>query len=144
MDIELRKATQADIKDIKTLLSFYYLDTEKVEKNLPEFMVAVLDKKTVGCVCLDIGDVLELRSIAVLPAYRNKGIGSRLADAVLRRATEITNAIYLRTTSPIFFEKKGFVCLPNEEKKLIWKECAQCDKYNICRQTLMKRVLSND
>ncbi len=141
MDIELRKAAQADIKDIKTLLSFYYLDTEKVEKNLPEFIVAVLDKKTVGCACLDIGDVLELRSIAVLPAYRNKGIGSRLVDAVLTRAAEVTDAVYLRTTSPAFFEKKGFVRLPNEEKKLVWNECAQCDKYEVCRQTLMKCAL---
>ncbi|MCZ7384063.1 MAG: GNAT family N-acetyltransferase [Candidatus Methanoperedens sp.] len=141
MDIELRKATQADIKDIKTLLSFYYLDTEKVEKNLPEFIVAVLDKKTVGCACLDIGDIVELRSIAVLPAYRNKGIGSRLVDAILTRAADLADTVYLRTTSPAFFGKKGFVRLQNEEKKLIWKECAQCDKYEICRQTLMKRVL---
>jgi amino-acid N-acetyltransferase len=141
MDIELRKATPADIKNIKTLLSFYYLDTEKVEKNLPEFVVAVLDKKTVGCACLDIGDVVELRSIAVLPSYRNIGIGSRLVDAILSRAAEVTDAVYLRTTSPAFFEKKGFVRLPDEEKKLIWNECAHCDKYDICRQTLMMRVL---
>ncbi|MCZ7398415.1 MAG: GNAT family N-acetyltransferase [Candidatus Methanoperedens sp.] len=141
MDIKIRKATQADIKDIKTLLSFYYLDTGKVEKNLPEFIVAVLEKKTVGCACLDIGDIVELRSIAVLPAYRNKGMGSGLVDAVLTRAAELADAIYLRTTSPAFFEKKGFFRLPNEEKKLIWKECEQCDKYDICRQTLMKRVL---
>jgi amino-acid N-acetyltransferase len=141
MDIELRKATRADIKDIKTLLSFYFLETEKVEKNLPEFIVAVLDKKTVGCACLDIGDVVELRSIAVLPAYRNKGIGSKLADAILTRAAELADVVYLRTTSPAFFEKKGFVRLPNEEKKLIWIECTKCDKYNICRQIPMKCVL---
>ncbi|MCX9025083.1 MAG: GNAT family N-acetyltransferase [Candidatus Methanoperedens sp.] len=141
MNIELRKAIQVDIKDIKTLLSFYYLDTEKVEKNLPEFIVAALDKKTVGCACLDIGDVVELRSIAVLPAYRNKGIGSRLVDAILIRAAEVADMVYLRTTAPAFFEKKGFIRLPNEEKKLIWIECEQCDKYNICRQTLMKCVL---
>ena len=140
MDIEIRKATQADIKDIKTLLSFYYLDTEKVEKNLPEFMVAVLDKKTVGCACLDIGDVVELRSIAVLPSYRNKGTGSRLVDAILIRAAEITDTVYLRTTSSVFFEKKGFKKLPDQEKKVLWNECAQCDKYDICRQTLMKLI----
>jgi amino-acid N-acetyltransferase len=106
MDIEIRKATQADVKDIKTLLSFYYLDTEKIEKNLPEFIVAVLDKKTVGCACLDVGDVVELRSIALLPSHRNKGIGSRLVDAILSRAAELTDTVYLRTTSPAFFEKK--------------------------------------
>lgn len=140
MDIEIRKATQADIKDIKTLLSFYYLDTEKVEKNLHEFIVAILNNKTVGCACLDIGNVVELRSIAVLPAYRNKGTGSRLVDAILTRATEITDTVYLRTTSPVFFEKKGFRRLPDEEKKVLWNECAQCDKYDICRQTLMKLI----
>lgn len=139
MDIEIRKATQADIKDIKTILSFYYLDTEKVEKNLPEFIMAALNNKTVGCACLDVEEVVELRSIAVLPSYRNRGIGSRLADAALRRAAELKDKVYLRTTSPAFFEKKGFERLKHEEKKVIWKECAHCDKYDACRQTLMRK-----
>lgn len=139
-DVKIRKATQADLKDIKTLLSYYYLDTEKVEKNLPEFILAILDDKTVGCACLDIGDVVELRSIAVLPSYRNKGIGSRLADAVLSRAAGLTDMVYLRTTSPVFFEKKGFQRLPEGEKKRIWNECEQCEKYDVCRQILMRLV----
>lgn len=141
MDIELRKATQADVKDIKTLLSFYYLDTEKVEKNLPEFIVAVLDKKTVGCACLDVGEVVELRSIAVLPSHRNKSIGSRLVDAILSRAAELADTVYLRTTSPVFFEKKGFLRLPDKEKKAVWADCVQCEKYDICRQTVMKLII---
>lgn len=141
MDIEIRKATQADINDIKTLLSYYYLDTEKVEKNLPEFIVAIWDNRIVGCACLDIGKVVELRSIAVLPSYRNKGIGSRLVSVILSRASTLTDTVYLRTTSPVFFEKKGFQRLPNEEKKVVWNECAQCDKYDVCRQTLMKLTI---
>lgn len=142
MDIEIRKATKADVKDIKTLLSFYYLDTEKVEKNLPEFIVAVHDKKTVGCACLDVGEAVELRSIAVLPGHRNKGIGSRLVDAILSRASGLTGTVYLRTTSPAFFEKKRFVRLSSDEKKLIWKECAQCEKYDACLQTVMKLIIN--
>ncbi|MFZ2410719.1 MAG: GNAT family N-acetyltransferase [Candidatus Methanoperedens sp.] len=141
MDIEIRKATQADVKDIKTLLSFYYLDTEKVEKNLPEFIVAVLDKKTVGCACLDVGEVVELRSIAVLPSHRNKSIGSRLVDAILSRAAGLTDTVYLRTTSPAFFEKKGFQKLPGKEKKAVWVDCAQCEKYDACLQTVMKLII---
>ncbi len=137
MDVEIRKAAQSDIKDIKKLLSFYFLSTEKVEKNLPEFIVAVLEDTIVGCACLDIGDVVELRSIAVLPAYRNKGIGSKLVDAILNRAAELTDTVYLQTASPAFFEKKGFMRLAHDTKKEIWKECAECDKFDICRQTLM-------
>ncbi|MFZ3169252.1 MAG: GNAT family N-acetyltransferase [Candidatus Methanoperedens sp.] len=138
MDIDIRKATQADLKDIKTILSFYYLDTENVEKNLPEFIVAQTNNKIIGCACLDLGDVVELRSIAILPSYRNKGVGSKLVDVILKRAQDLTDIVYLRTTSPVFFEKKGFTKLQNSEKKTIWKDCAQCDKYDICRQTVMK------
>ena len=138
MDIDIRKATQADLKDIKTILSFYYLDTENVEKNLPEFIVAQTNNKIIGCACLDLGDVVELRSIAILPSYRNKGVGSKLVDVILKHAQDLTDIVYLRTTSPVFFEKKGFTKLQNSEKKIIWKDCAQCDKYDICRQTAMK------
>ena len=144
MEIEQRGATPSDIKDIKKLLSFYFLDTEHVEKNLPEFIVAVLDGKVVGCACLDIGDVVELRSIAVLPEYRNRGIGSRLVDSVLKRAAKLTDTVYLRTTSPGFFEKKGFKRLADQEKKVLWEDCAQCDKFNICRQVLMKLDINPD
>lgn len=138
MKSNIKKATAADIKDIKKLLSFYSLDTEKVEKNLPEFIIAVKDGKTVGCACLDVGDIVELRSIAVLPSYRNMGTGSALVDVLLKRASELTETVYLRTTSPVFFEKKGAYRLENDEKKVIWSECDVCDKFNICQQTLMK------
>jgi len=138
MDIDIRKATQADLKDIKTILSFYYLDTDNVEKNLPEFIIAQMNNKIVGCACLDMGDVVELRSIAVLPSYRNKGVGSKLVSAILKRAQDLTDIVYLRTTSHIFFEKKGFKRLQNTEKKVVWKDCLQCEKYDICRQTMMK------
>jgi amino-acid N-acetyltransferase len=142
MDLKIRKATEADLKDIKTILSFFFLDTDNVEKNLPEFIVAVNDNKTLGCACLDIGTIVELRSIAVLPSYRNKGVGSKLVDSILERAKELTDVIYLRTTSPVFFEKKGFVRLPDKEKKVVWKDCEECDKFDICRQTMMSKSSS--
>jgi len=138
MDIDIRKAISSDIRDIKKLLSFYCLDAEKVEKNLPEFIVAVKDGIKVGCACLDVSDIVELRSIAVLPSYRNKGIGSELVNVLLKRAAEITDKVYLRTTSPVFFEKKGAYRLQNNEKKVIWRECDECDKFDICKQVLMR------
>ena len=141
MDITIRKAIEADVKDIKTILSFFFLDSDNVEKNLPEFIVAQNNNKTLGCACLDIGTIVELRSIAVLPSYRNKGVGSKLVDSILERAKELTDVIYLRTTSPVFFEKKGFERLPDKEKKVIWKDCEECDKFDICRQTMMKHSM---
>ncbi len=136
-DSDIRKATKEDVKDIKKLLSSYCLDTETVEKNLPEFIVAVKDGKIIGCACLDMGDLVELRSIAVLPSYRNRGTGSALVDVLMKRAAEMTDVVYLRTTSPVFFEKKGAHRFENKEKKVIWKECKECDKFDICKQVLM-------
>ncbi len=142
MAIEIRKATQVDIKDIKKILSFFFLDTDNVEKNLPEFIVAEKDNEVLGCACLDIGNIVELRSIAVLPACRNKGVGSKLVEAILERAKELTDVIYLRTTSPVFFEKKGFIRRGDKEKKVLWKDCEQCDKFDICRQTMMSKSIN--
>ncbi len=144
MDIKIRKATSSDLKGIKKILSYYCLDTGNVDKNLPEFIVAVRDEKIIGCACLDVNDVVELRSIAILPNYRNKGIGSRLVDTVLTRAAELTGTVYLRTTSPVFFEKKGFRRLRDDEKKVIWKDCAGCDKFDICKQTLMRLDIKSE
>lgn len=138
MNPDIRKATRRDIKDIKKILSSYCLDTEKVEDNLPHCFIAGSDENVAGCACLDAGDIIELRSIAVSPCHRNKGIGSRLVDAILEYATTMTDKVYLRTTSPVFFEKKGAHMLENEVKKIIWKECDECDKFDICKQVLMR------
>ncbi|MDW7725845.1 MAG: GNAT family N-acetyltransferase [Candidatus Methanoperedens sp.] len=135
MELEIRKAVSSDIRDIKRLLSFYFLDTENVEKNLHGFIVAVLNWETVGCAGLYAN--IELGAIAVLPVHRNKGIGSKLVDSVLERAACPGGILYLRTTVPSFFEKKGFTSLQNAEKKNIWKDCMTCDKFDNCRQTPM-------
>ncbi len=141
MEISIRGATSADIRDIKKLLSFYCLDTDKVEENLSWFLVAFLGNKMVGCACLDKGEIMELRSIAVLPGYRNKGIGSQLIDAILDCASRVTDSIHLRTTSPVFFEKKGFQRINNDTKRTLWKDCSVCDKFEVCRQVVMKICL---
>ena len=138
MDIEIREATKSDIKNIKRLLSFYFLDTDDVEKNLSGFIVAVLDSETVGCAGLYIDDVVELGAIAVLPAHRNKGIGSKLVDSILERAKGLNDTLYLRTTNPSFFRKMGFTVIQDSERKNVWKECMNCDKLDRCRQTVMK------
>lgn len=108
------------------------------KRTFPNFIIAVKDGITVGCACLDVSDIVELRSIAILPSYRNKGIGSELVNVVLKCASEITDKVYLRTTSPGFFEKKGAHRIETDEKRLIWKECYECEKFDICKQVLME------
>lgn len=138
MDIEIRDASSSDVKSIKKLLSSYCLDTEDIEKDLAGFIVAVSDDRVAGCASLVAGDIVELRLIAVLPNYRHRGIGRKLVGSISGRARELTDTVYLRTTAPVFFEKTGFVRLPDDRKKTIWKDCAECDKFSVCKQTVMK------
>lgn len=136
MDLEIRKATTHDIKEIKKILSYYFLESDTVEKNIHETILASLDEKTVGCAVMDTGDITELKCIAVYPGYRNRGIGSRLVDSVLDSTG--AKSVYIRTTSPAFFEKKGFKRLDNSEKKIILKDCGECEKFDMCQQVIMK------
>ncbi len=133
--IELKTAAPEDLKDIKILLSYYFIDTENI--NYKDFIIATSRKKVkkvIGCASM-IGN--ELRLIAVHPSYRGRGIGTKLVEYLASNVREI----YLRTTAPQFFEKLGFVALEDNEKKYLWEDCAVCDMFDVCAQTAMRRKI---
>ena len=136
--VNIRNAGTRDIPDIKSILSQYILETETVEGNIDQFIVAETGGKIVGCACLDnSADLIELRSIAVLPAWKNKGFGRRLFETLEQRAKGMTDRIYVRTTAQGFFDKMGFEALDNSQKPVLWQDCADCDKFDVCMQVPM-------
>ncbi len=136
--VNIRNASTSDITHIKSILSQYILETELVEENIDQFIVAENGGKVVGCACLDIcAGVIELRSIAVLPGWKNNGIGRRLFKTLEQRAKGMTNRIYVRTTARGFFVKMGFRALDNSQKPVLWQDCADCDKFDVCMQVPM-------
>jgi len=141
MAVIIRSACIGDIPHIEKVLSQYLLETELVKSNIDQFIIAEYinqKKKIVGCACLDISaKVLELRSIAVLPGWKNKGIGRRLFKTLQTRARSIGDRLYVRTTASGFFKKMGFKAIDNSQKPVIWQDCACCDKLNICQQVSM-------
>lgn len=138
MNLNIRSAGTGDIPDIKSVLSQYILETELVEDNIDRFVVAETVGRIVGCACLiSIMDVIELRSIAVLPAWKNKGIGRRLFETLMQRAKGMTDRIYVRTTARGFFETMGFRALDDSQKPVLWQDCADCDKLDVCMQVPM-------
>ncbi len=140
--VNIRNASTSDIPYIKSILSQYILETELVEENIDQFIVAENGGKVVGCACLDnSAGLMELRSIAVLPAWKNKGIGRRLFKTLEQRAKGMTDRIYVRTTARGFFDKMGFRALDNSQKPILWQDCADCDKLDICMQVPMVLVL---
>ena len=138
MTVNIRNASTSDIPLIKHILSQYILETELVEDNIDHFIVAENGGKVVGCACLDnSAGVVELRSIAVLPAWKNKGFGRRLFETLEQRAKGMTDRIYVRTTARGFFDKLGFRALNNSQKPVLWQDCADCDKFDVCMQVPM-------
>ncbi|MBA1341366.1 MAG: Amino-acid acetyltransferase [ANME-2 cluster archaeon] len=138
VDINIRSAGTGDIPDIKSILSQYILETELVEDNIDQFVVAKAGDMIVGCACLisSMG-IVELRSIAVIPGWKNKGIGRRLFQTLMQRAKGMTDRIYVRTTARGFFEKMGFEAMDDSLKPVLWQDCADCDKLDVCMQVSM-------
>lgn len=138
MNLNIRNAGNGDIPDIKSILSQYILETELVEDNIDQFVVAETGGRIVGCACLisSMG-LIELRSIAVLPTWKNNGIGRRLFETLMQRARGMTDRIYVRTTARGFFEKMGFRALDGSQKPVLWQDCAECDKLDVCMQVPM-------
>ncbi len=138
VNINIRSAGTGDIPDIKSILSQYILETELVDDNIERFVVAETGGMIVGCACLDSNmNLMELRSIAVLPGWKNKGIGRRLFETLMQRAKGMTDWIYVRTTARGFFEKMGFEALDDSQKPVLWQDCAECDKLDVCMQVPM-------
>jgi N-acetylglutamate synthase and related acetyltransferases len=134
-EVTVRKAEPEDEVPIEVLMSTYFLDIEGTE--IDDFVVATVDNRIVGAACLEIGKIPEIHSIAVHPNYRGKGIGRLLLDSLIADIEE-QEFLFTRTTSPDFFEKVGFIRLDDSEKKELWDDCAGCNRFNNCKQSVLR------
>ncbi len=77
----------------------------------PSFFVAEQGGSIIGCCALQVYSkrLAEVRSLAVHPDYRGKGVAGRLVDACRARGRERGIKQLLAVTSePKFFEARGF------------------------------------
>ncbi|SFM44709.1 GNAT family N-acetyltransferase [Methanolobus profundi] len=137
--IIIRKAELQDEGAIEILMSTYYHDIDGV--SIDDVLVAVSGNRIVGAVCLEVGKIPEIHSIAVHPDHREKGIGSLLIEDLVSGLDD--DFIFTRTTSPVFFEKAGFVRLDDSEKKELWDDCADCNRFNNCKQSVLRLDIRN-
>lgn len=141
-DVGVRPATEQDMQDIKCIASTYFLDTDGLEYN--DFIVATLENRIIGIACFKDTECPELHTIAVHANYKGKGIGELLVRELGLTLCKGQERIYVRTTAPGFFEKVGFVALENNMKKELWTDCAGCDRFNNCKQAVMRLELRRE
>ena len=109
---------RADFAAIKRLLQEAGLPTEGVGEAGGTYLVAREGGSVIGCVGMEVyGAYGLLRSLAVGPGKRVRGVGTDLTHRALGLAREkgLQRVFLLTTTAEGFFTKFGFTLLPREE-----------------------------
>ncbi|MFI2754790.1 amino-acid N-acetyltransferase [Cellulomonas sp. P22] len=115
----VRPALPADVRTIRDLVQPYATERILLAKEwvgyyeaVQEFLVAEsADPRVVGCGALHVmwQDLAEVRTLAVDPAWRGRGVGHLLLDALLDRARELgLRRVFCLTFEVDFFAAHGF------------------------------------
>ena len=129
-NIAVRRAQPADASAIRGLLNGAGLPVDAVDNEAVTHHVALNGSDIIGVAALeDHGDVALLRSVAVAPEWRRRGIASALVDAVEQSRGE-TTALYLFTeTAEAFFRTLGF---SKVQRAALPPAIAQCSQATSC------------
>lgn len=113
----VRRARTSDVPAIKALVDIY-AGKILLEKNLvniyeavQEFWVAEEDDELIGCGALHVlwADLGEVRTVAVHPKVRGRGVGHRIVSRLLDVARELRlERIFVLTFEVEFFGRHGF------------------------------------
>jgi amino-acid N-acetyltransferase len=115
--IIIRRARTSDVRPIKALIDIYagkvLLAKELVTlyEDLQEFWVAELNGRIVGCGALHVlwEDIAEIRTVAVDPAVKGRGVGHLLVTRLIDLARELgLERIFVLTFETEFFGRHGF------------------------------------
>jgi amino-acid N-acetyltransferase len=107
----VRDATRADAENVLALLRRENLPTDGVAEHLENFLVAEEGESIVACAGMELyGDAALLRSVAVEPRYRRRGLGGELVGELIRRASRrgLRSVFLLTTTAEHYFAGRGF------------------------------------
>ncbi len=114
----VRPAKTKDVKSIRALVDSYAApgqmlakETVTLYESVQEFVVAELDGAVVGCGALHIlwEDLAEVRTVAVKKELNRQGIGHKILEAIIKRASEVgVEKIFCLTFQTEFFGSHGF------------------------------------
>lgn len=116
--VVVRRARTTDVPAVKALVDIY-AGKILLEKNLvtlyesvQEFWVAEDAGEVIGCGALHVlwSDLGEVRTVAVHPKARGRGVGHAIVEQLLAVATELhLRRIFVLTFEVEFFTRHGFV-----------------------------------
>jgi len=149
-----RQALMKDAYQIKNLVNGFAregamlpVSLNQVYDRLRDFHVFVDAKdRVIACGALKIiwTDLGEIRSLAVKPSLRKKGLGKIMVSRLLEEAAGLgMKRVFVLTYVPAFFESLGFVRVPKTKlPHKIWVDCINCPKFPRCDEVpLMKELV---
>lgn len=153
--LEVRKASLTDIPALLDLINTYAAKgvmlprTEfEMAENIRDFLVAFDAGRLVGCGALHFYTAAsgEVRSLAVDPSVKTRGIGRALVEALEEEAREQElHSMFAFTYVPGFFAKLGFEEVDRGELPLkAWKDCLRCPKFQACDEIAVLKRLRPD
>ncbi len=114
----VRRARTGDVRAIHRIVQVYVdqrvlLGKELVTlyEDVQDFRVAELDGEVVGCGAIHVmwEDLAEIRTVAVDPAVRGRGVGFALVAALVASARELgVRRVFVLTFEHQFFGRQGF------------------------------------
>ena len=152
--MEIRNAKISDAVSIHELVNCYaeldrmlFRSMADIYEKLQTFIVAEMNGKVVGCCALEIiwADLAEIKSLAVNESHIGGGIGRKMVDAALKKASEIgVSSVFALTLVPKFFVKSGFEIVEKETLPMkVWSDCARCSKQQNCDETAVIRSVNS-
>lgn len=142
--MRVRRSRLGDAAAIHALIAHYAAQgillprtEENVHEHIELFLVLEEKGKIAGCVALENygAELAEVRSLAVSPEIRGRGLGARLLQFALAEARRRQIArVFAVTHAPDFFVRQGFAtssrrALPEK----IARDCSVCPKARRCR-----------
>ena len=154
-EVIVRKATMSDIHALLKLINDYAANgimlprTEfEMSENIRDFSLAYLGERLAGCGALHFYTPTsgEVRSLAVDPDLKTRGVGRHIVEALETEAVENQlHAIFAFTYVPDFFRKVGFHEVERGALPLkVWKDCLRCPKFQCCDEIAMVKALRPD
>ncbi|HKV28183.1 MAG TPA: GNAT family N-acetyltransferase [Candidatus Acidoferrales bacterium] len=139
-----RRARSTDAGAIHALISYYAAEgillprtEENVREHVRGFLVLEEKGEIAGCVALENygTELAEIRSLAVSPKFRKRGLGARLVQyAILEARRQKTARVFAVTHAPEFFTRQGFgTSARHTLPEKIARDCSVCPKVRRCR-----------
>lgn len=148
----IRKATTADVKDIRQIVNDFArreemlpLALDELYEGIRDFFVSEDNGSIKGVCALHLlwddnkgkgsGTMLaEIRSLAVKESSQRSGIGKSLVCRCVKEAEHLgIKKVFALTYRPEFFKKLGFEEIKRSRlPHRVWEDCRKCHKFPEC------------